>query len=667
MAYESKYLNVITNFFLVFLGLLVGMSALVAFAVPVVKYGFSLSVVSATSGLLYLLFLVGVLAWIVRWRPNNAGQTWLWILMLATLAVKILLIIFLRDYQQLGDRATFLYYVDALAEGGLNSENLDSLTVIFDWLAWLSRAFPFALPIRWIFGAGHLFAFQIFNAALSTFSLYLFYRLASHLLGPAAVRAACTIYALIPLRFFYPLEYTHQFQVEFYVLAATLLIIQFFGSSQSRLRYWVKTILLGLILFLLRLNLGWDYLMLAFIFISFAVMISNTHRRESRFVRIIALCLICLTYFALSAPYDRWARAHETHSSGWPSFIARGWSLNSLGEYDGLPEQMEVATPAESKDQLMYSYILSQIYYHPRDVVLKLLPAKMAKYFLVGYATDMDWTFRQSGRPILSAVFTGLRLFFAPVFLIGLVLGCAGLIRQREKSAEWLLVTLLPVLACGIFVLFGETSPKYSFYVHAHMSLIAVYAAKLRARTLDGMYPIRRIFSISAASATVIIGLYFLVILLMVGIVRAKAGPWVFKNIRLAGDGENSRPCFERTLLVDDAAGLSHTASNMVSWPSVISRPFKTALYFWPVGDVEDLRMLDCRLFVNGRDVYAASLEEMGRIVRVEWLSGGEEDQSVSVSLVPKRMSSGALVGPSAGVRWGYVYSIPVDEKKLPE
>lgn len=654
---DNRYLDLITNFFLVFLCLLAGISALVAFGVPVVKYGASLSLVSVFSGMLYLLVVAGIIIWAVLCAPRRSGRVWLWSLILITVMVKTALVFLCRDYLQTGDRATFIRFVDALAIGGLGPDNLASLTAIFDYRAWLSRAFPVALAICWMFGSQHVLFYQLSNVLLSALSVFLFHGLASKLLNPARVRAACVIYALFPLRLFYVLEYTHQFQVEFYVLASTLILVQLLSGEGRGFGQWFRAILLGILLFLLRLQIGWDVLVLAALLAAFAFHLMDPVSRGRRKLLAGLLSTIFVVYWTASAPFDKWAAQQAFPTSGVPGFMARGWSIEALGEYDGLPEQLELAASPEDKAQTMYAYILSQIYYHPRDVVLKLLPAKMAKYFLVGYATDMDKTFAQSGMPVLGSVFRGMRLFFAPAFLLCVVLGCAGLVRQKERPAAWLPVVLLPVIACGVFVLFGETSPKYSFYVHAHMTLMAVSAAGLRSRISESVIGIRRTLAIMAVTAAGIACLYFLVVWASAGAVRVMAPSRVFKNMSGASP---ARPLFAREVVLSTDPLRAADATDRISWDAVMTVPHKTVLYLWPAGDGSKPPDAECRISVNGREIFQAPLREIEGVRRVDWRSDAEEGRQ-SVELTLRRpLTNGvtAADGPP-GIRWGYIHSIP--------
>ncbi|MGD9874725.1 MAG: hypothetical protein AB7T27_10745 [Kiritimatiellia bacterium] len=645
------------NFLLAFLALLAGLSAAVAAAVIFMKHGDGLTRMPVFSGVLHLAIVAGIILWAARCELRSSGQLWLWSLILITATVKITLVFLCRNYLQTGDRATFIRFVDALAAGGLGPDNLASLTAFFDYRAWLSRAFPVALVIRWLFGSQHVLFYQLSNVLLSALSVFLFHGLASKLLSPARVHAACVIYALFPLRLFYVLEYTHQFQVEFFVLASTLLIVQLMSGEGAGGRQWIRAVLLGIVLFLLRLQIGWDVLVLVALLAAFAFHLMDPVSRGRRKQLAGLLCTIFVVYWTASAPFDKWAAQQAFPTSGVPGFMARGWSIEALGEYDGLPEQLELAAPPEDKAQTMYAYILSQIYYHPRDVVLKLLPAKMAKYFLVGYATDMDKTFAQSGMPVLGSVFRGMRLFFAPAFLLCVFLGCAGLVRHKARPAAWQPVALLPVIACGVFVLFGETSPKYSFYVHTHMTLIAVSAAGLRSRTSESVIGIRRTLAIMAVTATGIACLYFLLVWALAGAVRVMAPSRVFKNMSGASA---ARPLFAREVVLSTDPLRAADATDRISWEAVMTVPHKTVLYLWPAGDGPETPDAECRISVNGREIFQAPLREIEGVRRVDWRSDTEEGlQSVELILRRPLTSEEAAVDGSPGIQWGYIHSIP--------
>ncbi len=665
MSSNRQMIDPITNVFLAFLGFLAGMAALVASGVLLVKYGLQLPLVSAVSGVLYLLILACMVRWAANSRSDGHGRVWIWALILVTAVVKTALVVLSRNYLQLGDRATFIRFVETLAAAGLGADNLASLTSIFDYRAWLSRAFPVALSVRWLFGSQHVFFYQLSNVFLSTLSLYLFYELASGLLKPARARAACVIYALFPLRLFYVLEYTHQFQVECCVLAASLVLVQLINPENRSAAQWGRAVLLGALLFLLRLQIGWDVIVLTLTAAAFLFTIADPRSRSRRKLLLGWFAAVCMVYGITSAPFDRWAGQHEIPTSGVPGFMARGWSIESLGEYDSLPEHLELAAPSEDRAQTMYAYILSQLYYHPRDVALKLLPAKMAKYFLAGYATDMDETFRRSGMPVTGNIFTGLRLIFAPVFLFSVLLGCMGLVRHKGKPLNWLLMALLPVMACGVFVLFGETSPKYSFYIHPHMTLIAVSAASLFGQASEATRSRKRSLLILLAAMTGLICLYFFTVLGAAHAVRSAAQPGVFKNMRNEDAGRSSPILFERTLLPDRLPA-GAVATDTVSWPAVVKTPHRTVLYLWPVGDIPGADDAECRISVNGREVFQASLRSMKSVNRADWVSDAEEGEQ-KVELTLRRAPADALASGEGtpGVRWGYIHSIAEKEPRF--
>ena len=193
----------LTSILLIMLGLLAGLSALVATGVLLVKYGLQTPLVSMVSGSLYILLLISAAIWAGRVQPAGSDRVWTGVLVLSPAVFKVLLVILCRDYLQTGDRATFIRFVDALAAGGLGTENLATLTGIFDYRAWLSRAFPFALPVRWLFGSRHILFYQLLNVALSSLSVYLFCKLAFRILNRPAARAAGILFAFFPLRLFY--------------------------------------------------------------------------------------------------------------------------------------------------------------------------------------------------------------------------------------------------------------------------------------------------------------------------------------------------------------------------------------------------------------------------------------------------------------------------------
>ena len=428
------------------------------------------------AGMVCVVLLGGVVRLVTRDLGPRAHAAAVGAVIAGGALVRFAVVLGCRGFVQLEDRGIFIRFVELLEQGGLNAECLSVLSEWYEYNVWIHRAFPLAYPLRWLFGEQHVLAFQLVSAMLSSAAMVVFYALASELLQEKGRRAALAVYAFFPLRLWNVLEYSHRIQIEILILGVLLLVVKQLRGCTRWVPVALRGAAVGLILFLLNLQRGVDLLLLLFFC---AVVFCGQFRLpalSSKFRLASGLVLIpVMIYLPLVLSFDSWCGKYDLKQmdSGFSGFMARGWSLETLGEFDGKYEQIDKATPVWLKGKVMRAVVFSQLKYHPRLVFSRLLPAKMAKYFLVGSATGMEQGLDQAGLMIPARIFTGQRVVFAPIFLLLVILSSVRMSAGGGEPVVWSSLIMFPLLACGVFVVLGESSPYYSFYVHAVLVLVA--------------------------------------------------------------------------------------------------------------------------------------------------------------------------------------------------
>lgn len=145
-----------------------------------------------------------------------------------------------------------------------------------------------------------------------------------------------------------------------------------------------------------------------------------------------------------------------------------------MGEYEGRFEIIDRQAPLELKRPLMRAVVLSQIVHYPARVFAILLPTKAIKLFLTGYSSGIEQGLASSGYAGASHYFKGMRLAYAPVLLVLMVIGVwrlFGVTRIPFQLA--ILIIFLPAVTILTTVLFGETSPRYCYYISFAMCMTA--------------------------------------------------------------------------------------------------------------------------------------------------------------------------------------------------
>lgn len=381
-----------------------------------------------------------------------------------------------REWRWTNDAHIFRQYLDRLSEEGYAPDTLGELSRHYDYRVWTRRAQPFYLALHRASGDGVVRSLQLFQAGLIAFSLAFTWRIARRMFGLQAAWWATSLQWLMPFRWFACLDLNHHLLGGFYFLVGLWILAEWLLGHPSLPRKWGLALGAALLVPLMRLEGGIDLVYVASVALVLALE-KATRRMDfagagQAMAALVVVPLILSA--ALLAPLDRridQADMHR-HESGPIAFMARGWSPETGGEYAFTYEQMDYLTPNERKKTVQASILASQAYYNPGTVLFRLLPVKMAKYFLLGYAAGAEEMLAANGATRAKALANGARaafLFIALPLMIWGGLLLLPLLRRTRRMA-----VVLPCAAIGAtFVLLGETSPRYSIYIQPFLFMLA--------------------------------------------------------------------------------------------------------------------------------------------------------------------------------------------------
>ncbi|OGV42664.1 MAG: hypothetical protein A2X46_05195 [Lentisphaerae bacterium GWF2_57_35] len=553
------------------------------------------------------IFLIGgvyllMVGWLLmecckRWR-SGSERSFIVVMVVGSLAVKIILIFSFPHYQQLADRASFHAMTQALVQDGLNGTTLGELSRAYDYGAWVSRAFPVHYVMGVVFGSSDIRNVQILNALISSLSLLVFYSILRHVAGPIARRLALVLFMSIPIQWWMVLDYTHHLYGMLYFMSGVALVFSILHRPLPLAWLLLRGACLGLILALMFLQRGIDSLFILSLFFVLGTTLLSSRRRFLLKYIVGLIVIPMLIYTPAKSMFSEWLERHDRHKldSGLIGFAARGWSFETMGEYSSLYEQIDQATPPEQKKSVMAKMILSQLHYNPVNVVRYLLPAKIAKYFLVGYASGIEQSLNQSRYQTTGRTFKALRVMWAPCFLALCTIGVLYQFR-RKFSQDRLILVSLPVLSCMIYALAGETSPRYSIYIQFCLAAFAsqglVFIVPHSKKTISRGCLIRRASLATAAAGIICIAM----LLASMMLIRAYAKNEAFNDLRwtsiksipdaafcLPGEGiATEHVAFERVLGIcgsyTDGPAMVENSINLSPIPA---NSKSIAFYLWP-------------------------------------------------------------------------------------
>lgn len=428
------------------------------------------------TGFVYLLLAGAGLAGL-RWFWKRFGHgPFLWAAMGVSLLIQWGAILAADPkWEWTGDSRIFQSYLSALSETGYTQATLERLSPNYDYRVWTKRALPFYYALRVASGDRFVPAAQGFQALLIALSLGLAGRIARRLFGRRVAFWTVSLQLFMPFRWFICLDLNHHVLGGFYFLAGLWILVEWLRADRRPLHSRGLAVGAAALLPLMRLEGGIDTVFagatLLVLLLAWAA-----GRQDARQTLRSAGALLALPMLAsalLAAPLvHRLDRADlHRHESGAIAFMARGWAPETGGEYCSVYETIDVLTPPADKKSVQAALLASQVFYNPGALAGRLLPTKIAKYFLLGYASGAEEMLAQNGARRALRWAEGARSAYLLAVLPLMVWG-GGLLLPLLRRPRRLAVVLPCSLLCATFVLLGETSPRYSFYVQPFLFML---------------------------------------------------------------------------------------------------------------------------------------------------------------------------------------------------
>jgi hypothetical protein len=397
---------------------------------------------------------------------------------------------------------------------------------------------------------------------------------------------------------------------------------------------------------------------------------------------VLYLLISAAIYLVSARVYDHWQDRMDIRgwrqSLGSTAYIATGFNLNKLGEFEPHIWAMAVEAPPELKKPMMLAHVWSNIAYQPVRVFATLFPVKAIKLFLVGYGSGMEQGLQASGYAGAGEFFKGMRLAYTPLFLFVVLLGGWRLLQSRLTSL-WLVLVLciLPLLSCMLFVVMGEVQPRYSYYTFFALCMIA------GACVASDAFPRipRPAFSSVIRYVLLMAGLYVMLAGLAYGATRLFMADSTFLDVRPAvtraswGSGgacdgavpSGYRPYLRHIVLPQR----SYATNDMIECELKPTRRaggvVRMSAMLWP-GDMTELQQsaFHCTVRFGGEAVYTGPLIAKPRCVTTGWITTIENGEMppVTVEIACKAEVPLKIVKPTEVLRWGFVY---IERQPKPE
>ena len=378
--------------------------------------------------------------------------------------------------QWTGDASLLHRHVQILAEQGYSSETLNPISDSYDYQVWARRAVPFYILVQRISGDSFPKAIQCFNALVMALAALLTWRLAAVLIGPRAAACALALHVLMPWRMFTHLDLSHHILGGFYYTLGVWILVEWHRPNRSLLHLAGLTLVSFALMPLMRLEGGIDFVFIAAVagVILLAWLMGKIPFRKAAasFSALLVLPLLSAALFV--GPLDKLLDDADLHhyDSGILAWSTRGWSVSTGGQYNGNYEQLDVLTPQGQKKQMLLRLLASQAYYNPAAVAFRQLPIKAAKYFMVGYASGFEEVLGHNQLPTLRTLYIGARTAYL-LSLLPLAIGGSLVFLIWFRSREGLFFLLPFAAIIGAYVVFGESDPRYSAYIHSYVCVSA--------------------------------------------------------------------------------------------------------------------------------------------------------------------------------------------------
>lgn len=391
------------------------------------------------------------------------------------------------------DAAIFTGYLDHLAENGEGPESLGTLSRFYDYRVWTRRAHPFFLPLRKAAGTRFPLAVVGFQILLSVLPMWFVWRMLRILFGRNTACWATVFQTVFPFRWLACLELNHHLLGGLYFTVGLWVLVEYF-RPRGTVGGWREAGLCAIACALVPLmklegGIDWVYGVAVWAVVAGALAARRTGWRGAALALAGLWLLPALAGRACAGRVMERIDAADLHhlESGAVAFMARGWVPETGGEYAYSHELIDCLTPAELKTGVQARLLLSQLAYNGPQVFFRLFPTKLAKYFLLGFASGAEEMMNANGARVWAAAAKGARI----VFLVGILplVFWGGLLMLPKAGGSRFWPFLLPcILLAEAYVCTGETSPRYSIYIQALLFGMAGHGMA-RAEAGRGMPP----------------------------------------------------------------------------------------------------------------------------------------------------------------------------------
>lgn len=496
-------------------------------------------------GMALYALLAAVGAWAIRFAYLRLSPSKFAAAVVGTYFLVLLALIFAGGsrLQWTGDASLLHRHVQILAANGYSIETLSPISDSYDYQVWARRAVPFYVLIQRIAGESFPKAIQAFNALVMALAALLTWRLAAVLLGPRAAACALALHVLMPWRIFTHLDLSHHILGGFYYTLGVWILVEWHRPHRSPLQLAGLTLASIALMPLMRLEGGIDFVFIAavagVILLAWLMGKIPLRRTAASFSALLVLPLLSAALFV--GPLDKLLDDADLHhyDSGILAWSTRGWSISTGGQYNGNYEQLDVLTPQGQKTRMLLRLLASQAYYNPAAVAFRQLPIKAAKYFMVGYASGFEEVLDHNQRPTLRTLYIGARSAYL-LMLLPLAIGGSLIFLVWFRTRAGLYFLLPFAIIIGAYVIFGESDPRYSAYIHSYVCLSAgVFLTWLRSAKSAPEIQGQTLFSASVAplfSVLLLLGVWSAAVFS----VRPLLRPLAMWDMRQASISENS-------------------------------------------------------------------------------------------------------------------------------
>lgn len=554
-------------------------------------------------------------------------------------------------YQQAGDCLFMLDAIRVIAREGFGDAVMLQLAGrYYDDYLWAGRSIPFLFPLAKLWPGHEVATARVLNLLLSLLHNLMVYGMCKRIAGRRVARIAYGLVTLIPIHSWLILDYTHQYFGAFLVVAGAYLVVRAPEEPRAPLGVRVRDgALLGLVLCALHVQSGIDKFMLVLCAFAAVLAAVGWGIRERRFAHLLlALAVAALIFAPVSMAFTKWLNQYRPHrmSSHPISFTARGWNVATWGEYYGVYEQIDRETPWPEKPDVMKALILSQMEAEPAKTLIALPLVKVAKYFLIGYATAIEQQLDDAGYAQMRQAFRGMRVAFAPAFLLLCAVGLWRMLRDDSPRDPFrIFVAGVPLIFCAIYVIAGETSPRYSFHVHGFLAMLGALAWAESSPQAPARKTMGRLAGWWGAVALAL-GLSALV---FPHLIRRAAGDQLFVNLKSQQDGlchlEWSEPTvFTERIVCGGENGTARGAALIA--PDGATH---VSFFIWPL-DRESLRGGRVRALQGDRILWERGADSLPHVMRVEAAIAPANSESFELRVISTNCAPAASM-----VRWGYV------------